>query len=194
MLVFKPGDWNGQGTKTVGQSQESLFIWRVLFARVRIKGLQLRPMEKIPPVVSLNACMLRVSHGMKFKVAKKCLYSKGEEWLQMLSTSSFSHSMCGCSRPLETPSSQILSYRSYKMFVWDWDTFSRGNSWSNYYLQLSVSLHWWKAQGLLQGLLFLKCHGLWFKVNCHRFYFTWQHWTVHCSTAVLAREVVHTLS
>lgn len=93
MPVFKPGDCNGQGTKTVGQIWESLFIWRVLFARARIKGLQLRPMEKIPPVVSLNACMLRVSHGTKFKVAKKCLYSKEEEWLQMLSTSSFPHSV-----------------------------------------------------------------------------------------------------
>lgn len=35
--------------------------------------------KKIPPVVSLNAGVLRVSHGMKFKVAKKCLYSKEEE-------------------------------------------------------------------------------------------------------------------
>lgn len=26
MFVFKPGDCNGQGTKTVGQSRESLFI------------------------------------------------------------------------------------------------------------------------------------------------------------------------
>lgn len=50
-------------------------------------------MEKKNPVVSLNACMLRVSHGMKFEVAKKCLYSKEEERLQMLSTSSFPHSV-----------------------------------------------------------------------------------------------------
>lgn len=171
MLVFKPGDCNGQGTKTVGWSWEPLFIWRVLFARVRIKGLQLRPMEKIPSVVSLNACMLRVSHSMKFKVARKCLYSKEEEWLRMLSTSSFSHSVCGCSRPLEILFSQIPSYRSCEMLVWGWDTFSRGNGWSNYYLQLSASLHWWKVQDLLQELLFLKCRGLWFKVNCHRFYY-----------------------
>jgi len=100
----------------------------------------------------------------------------------------------GCSRHLQPPSSQTPSYRSRKMIVWGWDSFSRGNGWSHYYLQLSASLCWWKVQSPLQGLLLLKCHSLWFKVNCHRFHFTWERWTVHSSTAVPARDVVHTLS
>lgn len=53
---------------------------KVLFARVRVKGLQLRSTEKKKKrVMSLNACILIVSHGMKFRIANKCLYSKKEQ-------------------------------------------------------------------------------------------------------------------
>lgn len=115
MLVFKPGDSNGQGTKTCGpESPVTAGRKQVLFARVRIKGLQLSSAGK-KAVISLNACMLIASYCMKVRAAKSCLYSKKEKWLQMLPTSSCLHSEC-C---LLQVCSQTLGYGSCKMLVWD---------------------------------------------------------------------------
>lgn len=58
------------------ESADAAFLNPVLFARVRIKGLQLRSTGENKTVISLNACLLMVSGGVKFRTTRNNLCSK----------------------------------------------------------------------------------------------------------------------